>query len=95
MPSNVVDPPRVNQGKTATFVAPPMKTESIIISGADTVRLLTAALVEDSMWFSVDPLPDTQYVVMVKDEDLCRVVARLRGLQPGKDPILEIPYIVP
>ena len=64
-----------------------MNTESIIISGADTVRRLTAALVEDSMWFSVDPLPDKQYVVMVKDEDLCRVVARLRDLQPGEDPI--------
>ena len=66
-----------------------MKTESIIISGADTVRLLTAALVEDSMWFSVDPLPDKQYVVMVKDEDLCRVVARLRGLHPGEDRVVK------
>lgn len=63
-----------------------MKTESIIISGADTVRRLTAALVEDSMWFLVDPQPDHQYVVMVKGEDLGRVVARLRGLQPGEDP---------
>jgi hypothetical protein len=63
-----------------------MKTESIIISGVDTVRRLTATLVEDSMWFSVDPLPDHQYVVMVKDEDLSRVVARLRELQPREDP---------
>jgi hypothetical protein len=66
-----------------------MKTESIIISGADTARLLTAALVEDSMWFSVDPLADKQYVVMVKDEDLCRVVARLRGLHPGEDRVVK------
>lgn len=62
-----------------------MKTESIIISGADTVRRLTAALVEDSMWFLVDPQPDHRYVVMVKSEDLGRVIARLRGLQPGEE----------
>lgn len=65
-----------------------MKTESIIISGVDIVRRLTSTLVEDSMWFSVEPLPDHQYVVMVKDEDLARVVATLRGLQPGKDPVV-------
>ena len=60
-----------------------MKTESVIISGVDTARRVASALVDEAIWFSVDPLPDHRFVVTVKSEDLDRVIARLRTPAKG------------
>jgi hypothetical protein len=60
-----------------------MTTESVIVTGTDTAKRLAAFLVGTSIWFSVEPLPDRQYVFTVKAEDLDRVIAKIRNPPPG------------
>lgn len=56
-----------------------MRTRSILVDGITDARKIAISLVEDSMWFQLDPYPDDQYNFSVKEEAISRLDNAIRA----------------
>lgn len=57
-----------------------MRTKEIIVRNSEAVQKLAARLITRSVYFSFTPLPDDDYAIEVKIEDVPLVEGELKNL---------------